>query len=136
MLRTLQELTECYAYCFPGFGHLADVRFVVHPLAAEHLDTMCDVGSDVNTLKEKFSDERIDWSIVEAMAANGAEWWYRPTGVPSNPPPGELLPLKEPKDAVMRRIEAFKADLLAQDDACLVVVGHSSFFRAMVMPQF
>ena len=58
---------------------------MVHPLAAEHLDTMCDVGSDVPSLKEKFGDDqRIDWSIVEARGAGGdGEWWYKPGDHPA-----------------------------------------------------
>lgn len=108
---------------------------MVHPLAAEHLDTMCDVGSDVPSLKEKFGDDqRIDWSLVEARGADrdGGEWWYSPGDMPSNPPPDEILPRKEPTDVAMERIRAFKADLSIMPEPCLVVVGHSSFFKRMV----
>ena len=111
-----------------------DVRFVVHPLAAEHLDTMCDVGSTVEGLKEQFTDKRIDWSLVEAKETDDGEWWYRPAGMPSNPPPGELLPRKEPRHAVLERIKMFKADISARPEPCLVVVGHSSFLKTMVRP--
>mmetsp|Transcript_24218 Transcript_24218/g.50100 ORF Transcript_24218/g.50100 Transcript_24218/m.50100 type:complete len:258 (-) Transcript_24218:26-799(-) len=130
----VSPLTRALATALGGFGHLESVRFVVHPLAAEHLDTMCDVGSDVPSLKEKFGDDqRIDWSIVEARGAGGdGEWWYKPGDAPSNPPADEIIPRKEPTDAVMERIKTFKADLSIMPEPCLVVVGHSSFFKRML----
>jgi len=88
-------------------------RFIASPLLTEIMDTVGDVGSNVNLLKERFTC--IEFSLVQD------HWWY-------HLPDGPYKAKKEPSSKVKERIKMLNQYLLSLPEQHIAVVGHSKFF--------
>lgn len=98
-----------------AFGD-TQVPRIVHDLHRERLDSFCDVGRSPTALAQEFP--MLDFAHLDDP------WWYNTLGSP-----GPFA--REPMDILDQRVDAFVAYLQSRPESCIVVVGHSTFLRAL-----
>mmetsp|Transcript_131693 Transcript_131693/g.421486 ORF Transcript_131693/g.421486 Transcript_131693/m.421486 type:complete len:303 (-) Transcript_131693:82-990(-) len=102
-------------------GRRPPPSFVAHPAVAERLEQACDLGTPKSALVPRYPG--VDFDLVAEE-----HWWH---GGADNAVEVGQPHLREPSDACARRAEALATFLLSRPERCIVVVGHSNFFRMM-----
>lgn len=98
------------------FGETAPI--VISPLHREWLNSSCDVGRSTRDLAAEFPT--LDFAHL------GDPWWHH------QGPFNEHGFAREPEQALLDRVTAFKDMIAARVEARIAVVGHGDFFHRLL----
>jgi glucosyl-3-phosphoglycerate phosphatase len=135
-------LTRAVDTCLRACALLTDPvnpRRIVRPECSERLAYACDIGSSVHVLEKRFP--QLDFAHVRPHDA----WWWTPDKLDTlsansslallrMSPPGSKAGI-EPVEMVTRRVNAFRAWLVAQPETRIVVFGHGAYLRRLMSSQ-
>ena len=101
------------------------------PLAAEHLTDSCDVGSGAAALGERFP------TLGAQCGALPEVWWYTDEETSRTDAQDSRVKYREcgfmePELTLIKRIDAFVAELRARPETTIAVFGHSDFFNFLM----
>ena len=112
LTRALQTTTGLFA------GHPSSPRILVESLHRERVENSCDVGRSPALLSQAFPTLMFD-HLPDI-------WWHH------HDRPDERGVCIEPVELVQSRADAFRRFLLQRPERAIAVVGHGTFFRALI----
>ena len=107
-------------------------RVVVTAVHRERLDSWGDTGTPTSILREQYGDA-FDFTCPSLQQE---QWWNEAGGgcatIRDGTQPKANAKRKESFEHVERRCARFRAWLLDRGEQCIVVVGHSAFFKRLL----
>ena len=122
-------LSRALDTCEAAFAS-SGIPVVVTALHRERLDSWGDTGTATVQLRERY---KFDFTCQSLQSEH---WWNDPEGghgvVRAGTQPKENPKVKESFAALERRCARFRQWLLAREESCIAIVGHSTFFRSLL----
>eukprot|EP01121_Diplochlamys_sp_Union-15-3_P013793 TRINITY_DN4330_c0_g1_i1.p1 TRINITY_DN4330_c0_g1~~TRINITY_DN4330_c0_g1_i1.p1 ORF type:complete len:209 (+),score=26.74 TRINITY_DN4330_c0_g1_i1:50-676(+) len=116
--------------CFGLFTK--NIPVIVHPLCREMVDTACDLGSSVRSLKLECKGDHIDFSLVPEDV-----WFYTPNkkiSFDTYQNEFKKTPWKETSELLQERLNAFQEWLRSRKESKIAIVCHSNFIKQWIGP--
>ncbi|KAH0477488.1 MAG: hypothetical protein KVP17_005336 [Porospora cf. gigantea B] len=118
---------------------------MVCPLITEQVVTNADLGSRCSVLVHQYDTSLFDFSLAHESEGTFHDWWWgelKPYNFGSHRPVTSVkqwilgaIPLvsasPEPATHAKRRVNAFLHALALEPERCVLIVGHSAFFRLL-----
>ena len=98
---------------------------LVCPLTREKLHKSGDIGISCSSLKEKYGNNRLDFSVLE-QHQHPEQWWYDEEELPNG---GPLALVQESAHKTKKRCKMFLEWLSKREETYIVVVCHSYFIK-------